>query len=232
MIAIIPARGGSKGLKKKNITRLFGKPLIAWTIETLLKAKNIKEIIISTDDEEIASVCKEYDVNIPFMRPSRLSQDTSLAIDVYKYTINRLNKDFGYNINDFLISLPTTPMKNSSDIDNAINTFHTNKADSVISCAAISHPINWIINVDENKKITRFIKNIPVKKMMNRQESVSQYIPNGAIYILKLENIIKYNSYYTENSLAYIMPKIRSVDIDTIHDLTYAEYLLKKKNKL
>ena len=89
-----------------------------------------------------------------------------------------------------------------------------------------------MINEGENKKITRLKKNISVKKMMNRQESVSQYPPNGAIYILKLENIIKYNSYYTENSLAYIMPKIRSVDIDTIHDLTYAEYLLKKKNKL
>ena len=232
MIAIIPARGGSKGLKKKNITRLFGKPLITWTIETLLKAKNIEEIIISTDDDEIASICKKYDVNIPFMRPSRLSQDTSLAIDVYKYTINRLNKDFGYNINDFLISLPTTPLKNSSDIDNAINIFHTNKADSVISCATISHPINWIINVDENKKITKLKNNVPIKKMMNRQENDSQYIPNGAIYILKLENIIKYNSYYTENSLAYTMPKIRSVDIDTIHDLTYAEYLLREKNKL
>ena len=230
MIAIIPARGGSKGLRKKNIARLFGKPLIAWTIETLLKAKNIQEIIISTDDDEIASVCKKYDVNIPFMRPPRLSQDTSLAIDVYKYTINRLNKDFGYNINDFLISLPTTPLKNSSDIDNAIDIFYTNKVDSVISCAAISHPLNWIISVDENKKITKLNNHLPVKKMMNRQENVSQYLPNGAIYILKLENIIKYNSYYTNNSLAYTMPRNRSVDIDTIDDLTYAEYLLQKKN--
>ena len=125
MLAIIPARGRSKGVPKKNIRTLGGKPLIHWTIEAAMKADRISRVILSTDDEEIAELCRPTGIEIPFMRPEELAQDNSLAIDNYLYTIERLRNDSQYEDDEFTVLLPTVPFRTSKDIRGFIKIFNS-----------------------------------------------------------------------------------------------------------
>ncbi len=225
MLAIIPARGGSKGIPGKNIKLLCGKPLIVYTIEAAVTAKSIDQIILSTDDPEIAKIASKYDVEIPFMRPKELAQDNSLAIDNYIYTIERLNREFNCNYEEFVVLLPTVPLRTSEDIDKAVELFSQKNAKSVISCTTLHHPLEWIFSINDDGIIQRN-KEIDIKKMMNRQESKHVYIPNGAVYVFKYSLLKEKNSYYSDETYAYVMPPERSVDIDTEIDFKFAEYLI------
>lgn len=225
MIAIIPARGGSKGLPGKNIMLLNGKPLIAYTIEAALKSKYITDVIISTDDKDIYDIALEYGAKDTFLRPARLAEDKSIAIDNYIYTIDRLEKEFNYNIEEFVVLQPTSPLRIVSDIDDAVELFYEKKADSVISYCEEHHPIAWHKYIDKNGRLEEIFDN---NILRNRQEIRTSYYPNGAIYVFKYTTI-KNNTYYTSKTYPYIMPRIRSVDIDTIDDFSYVEYLLGEK---
>ena len=224
MLAIIPARGGSKGVPGKNIKFLLGKPLIAYTIEAAKKSINIDRIVISTDNVEIANIAIRHGAECPFMRPSHLATDEALAIDNYIYTINRLNNEWGVNINSFIVLQPTSPLRTSDDIDNAIELFQKKNADSVISYTEEDHPIYWHKKINDDLTFS----NIFADTLQNRQEYEKTYYPNGAIFVFRYK-LIKERRYYSENSFAYIMPKLRSVDIDAIEDFLWAEFLLKKK---
>ncbi|RXI36123.1 N-acylneuraminate cytidylyltransferase [Malaciobacter mytili] len=224
MIAIVPARCGSKGLPGKNIKTLVGKPMIAYTIEEALKSKYISEIIISTDCKEIEEVATKYGAKSYFLRPNFLASDSAKAIDNYLYTINRLNTEFNYNIKDFIVLQPTSPLRTVSDIDGAIELFKDKKADSVISYTEEHHPIIWHKYLTSDSKF----ENIFEENLSNRQEIKKSYYPNGAIYVFNY-NLIKENKYYSDNSYAYIMSRNSSVDIDFIEDFEYAEFLLKKR---
>lgn len=225
MIAIVPARGGSKGLPGKNIRAMADKPMIAHTILEALKSKYINEVIVSTDDQVIADIADEYGASCPFIRPDNLSQDDSLAVDNYIYTIDRLNKDFGYSIDDFIVLQPTSPLRTVGDIDGAIELFKSKNADSVISYVQETHPVSWHKYINEDNRFEDIFQN----KLLNRQDCRESYYPNGAIYVFKY-SLIKSRQYYSENSFAFIMPKNRSVDIDYIDDFEYAEFLLRKRN--
>lgn len=226
MIAIIPARGGSKGLPGKNIKLLAGKPLIAHTIEAAKNAKNVSRVIISTDSPEIAEIAVQYGAECPFLRPEYLATDTSLAIDTYLYTIKELEKIDKESVEDVVILLPTAPIRKTDDIDNAIMLFREKDADSVISYCQEFHPIWWHKYVNGDGKLINIFDN----NLKNRQEENVTYFPNGSIYIFK-KSILENHTYYTEKSYAYIMDRESSVDIDTIEDFDYAEFLIKKINK-
>lgn len=226
MVAIVPARGGSKGVPGKNIKDLLGKPMIAYTIEEALKSKYIMEVIISTDDERIADVAVRYGARCPFMRPAELAQDDSLAIDTYTCTVDKLNSEFGYSIADFAVLQPTSPLRLAEDIDNTIEVFKKNNADSAISFTRESHPISWHKYLDENGRIVPLFED----KLLNRQDLRPTYYPNGAVFVFKYCTI-KSGRYYTDKSYAYIMPASRSVDVDTIDDFGYAEFLLRKRHE-
>lgn len=220
MIAIIPARGGSKGLPGKNILELNGKPLIAYTIEAALISKYITRVILSTDDMEIAKVAKHYGAEVPFMRPIDLATDTAKAIDAYKYTYERIEKEENIEISEFVILQPTSPFRTAKHIDEAIDLYKDKKADSVISYCPEHHPIIWHKYITEAGKIESIFEGT----IRNRQEEKPTYFPNGAIYIFKRE-IIEQDLYYTDNSFAYVMNRKDSIDIDTIEDFQYAEFL-------
>lgn len=224
MIAIIPARGGSKGVPGKNIKELHGKPLIAYTIEAALNATSVSEVIVSTDDEAIAAVAKKYGAKVPFLRPAELATDNAQAIDSYIYTVNKLNAEFGYNIEDFLVLLLTTPFRNSEDIDASVKMFHEKNADSVISYVEECSPINGYKYLNDDNSFEHIFPEV----LANRQEMRKAYIPNGAIYVFTLE-LLKKGTYFSESSYAYVMPQRRSIDIDTLEDFEYAEFLLEKK---
>lgn len=229
VIAIIPARGGSKGLSGKNIKEMNGKPLIWYTINAAKKSKFVDKIIVSTDDNEIAKITKSYEVEVPFMRPKKLARDDSLAIDNYIYTIDRLNKEFNYSIGEFIILQPTSPLRTSLDIDNAIQIFKEKKADSVISVSEAIHPPIWSKTIDE-KGILRDYFDIKIGNK-NRQNIEKAYMPNGAIFILKYSLIKEKYSYYSNKTYPYIMPLERSIDIDSKLDFEFAEYLIKNNAK-
>ena len=224
MIAIVPARGKSKGLPGKNIKNLLGKPMIAYTIEEGLKSKYLSEIIVSTDDKNIAEVAVMFGAKCPFMRPDELASDKSLAIDTYIYTVDRLNKEFGYDIREFSVLHPTSPLRLVEDIDNTIEVFRKNEADSSVSYTRENHPVTWHKYLDEDGRIIPLFED----RLLNRQESRPAYYPNGAVYVFKYE-VIKSKKYYTDKSYAYVMPSERSVDIDTIDDFEYAEFLLRRR---
>lgn len=224
MIAIIPARGGSKGLPGKNVRPLNGKPLIAYAIEEAIKAKHIDRVIISTDDEEIARVAVEYGAELPFMRPAELASDTSMAIDNYIYTIGRLEEEVGNPVDAFVVLQPTSPLRIAEDIDGAIELFEQKGADSVISYCQEAHPVTWHKYLDdEGRFVDIFAANIK-----NRQDNRVSYYPNGAVYVFRT-TMIRERKYYTDKSYAYVMPRTRSVDIDFIEDFEYAEFLLKRR---
>jgi N-acylneuraminate cytidylyltransferase/CMP-N,N'-diacetyllegionaminic acid synthase len=224
MIAIVPARGGSKGLPGKNIKVLNGKPLIAYTIEAALKSKYITDVIISTDDEEIYKEALNYGAKRSFLRPKHLAEDDSLAVDNYIYTLDRLNKEFDYDIDEFVVLQPTSPLRTAEDIDGAIKLFKNKSADSVISYTQESHPITWHKYIDD----LGHFENIFPETIQNRQSNRESYYPNGAIFIFSLDLILK-KQYYSEKSYPYLMPRERSVDIDSIEDFDYAQYLMEKK---
>ena len=225
MIAIIPARGGSKGLPRKNIKNLCGKPIISYTIDAAKKTNYISDVIISTDDQEISEIAVAKGAICPFIRPKRLATDSVLAIDNYIYTIERLNLEYGYKIENFIVLQPTSPLRTSDDINNAVSLFMEKNADSVISYAKESHPVIWHKYIDRKGSF----ENIFNETFANRQDNRISYYPNGAIMVFKFD-LIKSRQYYTDKSYAYIMPKNRSIDIDCIDDFEYAEYLLGKKN--
>ncbi|MCV6610682.1 MAG: acylneuraminate cytidylyltransferase family protein [Amphritea sp.] len=225
MIAIIPARGGSKGLPGKNIRSLSGKPLIAYTIEAAIQSRAVTRVVVSTDCHEIADVAKLYGAEVPFLRPDELSTDSANAIDVYVYMIEKLGDSMAQSgdLESIVVLLPTCPMRNAKDIDEAISIFKEKKADSVISHTEEAHPIRWHKYIDREGKIS----NIFEETLRNRQEEVPTYYPNGAIYVFK-SDILRKGAYYSEKSYAYLMPRKRSVDIDTIDDFEYAEFLMRR----
>lgn len=224
MLAIIPARGGSKELPGKNIKQLCGKPLISYTIEAAISAKTIDRIVLSTDDREIARVASKYRIEIPFMRPKKLAEDNSPAIDAYLYTINKINTDLEGNYKEFIVLLPTSPLRDGEDIDKAVGLFYEKNADSVISCVEMQHPPYWAKKIDGQGKIKSYFSGDDGNR--NRQDFETAYIPNGALFIFKCTLLEETGNYYSDMTYAYIMPKERSVDIDSLSDFYYAEYLM------
>lgn len=229
MLAIIPARGGSKGIPGKNIKLLCGKPLIVYTIEAAITAKSVERITLSTDDPEIAKIASNYGIEIPFMRPEHLAKDDSLAIDNYIYTIDHLNACNPTQYDEFIVLQPTSPFRTAADIDNAIELFHEKNADSVISVCEASHPPLWAKKIDPSGALKNYF-NINIGNK-NRQELEKAYMPNGAIFILKLSLLKFFHSFYSDRTYAHVMPPENSVDIDTDIDFEFAEFLMRKYEK-
>ena len=226
MIAIIPARCGSKGLPGKNIKDLLGMPMIAYTIEEALKSKYISDVIISTDCKEIEKVAVKYGAKSLFLRPKFLASDNAKAIDNYIYTIDRLNREYDYKIEEFIVLQPTSPLRITDDIDNAIKLFKDKQADSVVSYTEEHHPIEWHKYITDDGKF----ENIFEEKLLNRQDIRPSYFPNGAIFVFNYD-LIKKHQYYSDNSFAYIMQRFRSIDVDTIEDFKYVEFLMQGKKQ-
>jgi len=229
MIAIIPARGGSKGLPRKNIKLLNNKPLIAYTIIAAKNSKYIDNVFVSTDDEEIAEVSLKYGAKVPFLRPKELATDNALAIDNYIYTIEKLKELYNKEITEIVVLQPTSPLRNTEDINSAIEIFITKKADSVISFSEMTHPPVWAKKVINDGTVRDYFENAAGFK--NRQDIEKALMPNGAIYILKYELLKNKYTYYSDKTYPYIMPANRSVDIDLQIDFDFAEFLMNKINE-
>lgn len=228
MLAIIPARGGSKGIHGKNIKELCGKPLIAYTIEAALEAEKIDKVIVTTDSRKIAEVAIQYGAEIPFMRPPCLAGDDSSAVDVYLHAVESLEERYGIRADKFAVLLPTAPLRDSHDIDLAIQTMNKCMCTTLISVVEADIPVSWYYQMNENM----IIKNAGFDSdnaIENRQMNRKYYVPNGAIYLLDYSLLKAKRTYYTNDTVGYVMEKMKSIDIDTEADFEYAEYLMKKR---
>lgn len=226
MIAIIPARGGSKGVPHKNIRNLNGKPLIAYTIEAALNSKYIDKVLVTTDDIEIATISQKYGASVPFMRPDYLATDTASAIDVYLHAVEFVKKNFKNDISKFMVLLPTAPLRKTKHIDEAVEQFLKAKAQTLVAMKEADTPISWYYLLQKDGTVRN--ANFDSNNMANRQMNKKYYIPNGAIYILDYQLLKKQRTYYSENTIPYIMSSEESVDIDTQFDFKIAEFMMKE----
>jgi CMP-N-acetylneuraminic acid synthetase len=226
ILGVIPARGGSKGVPRKNIKILGDLPLIVYTIRAALNS-NISRLIVSTEDEEIAEVSLKYGAEVPFKRPFELSQDNSKSIDVAINGLIEAEKFFKEQYDAIMMLQPTTPFRITDDINNSIEMFlNDSEADSVISVVDVEghHPARMKF-INNNVLIDPvFCENY---ENQNRQELEPMFIRNGAIYLTKRRTLLQ-GSFKGYKSLAYKMPSNRSINIDNQNDFDYAKWLLQK----
>ena len=227
VLAIIPARGGSKGIPHKNIRNLAGKPLIAYTIIAAKKSKLIDKIVVSTDDKKIAKISEACGIEVPFLRPKNISKDNSSTIEVVKHALEflRTNQDY---IPDMIIVLqPTSPLRTTRLIDDAIKILRKSKSSCVITVSKIKkHPSSafWL----KSRLLKPLKQNIT--EYNKKQKSLDLYFPTGSIYVFWEKTIKKYNSIYGPK-IKPILVNIEDVDIDNQLDLFFTEMIIKNWNR-
>lgn len=229
VLAVVPARGGSKGLPGKNIKPLLDKPLIAWSIEQGLSCRYVDEVIVSTDDEKIAEIARQYGGIVPFIRPANLAKDTTPTADVLLHLIEEMEKRG--QIYDYLLLLePTSPLREVSDLDAAfMRLINTHNASSIVGVSAVEsqHP-EFCVKINEEG----FIQSKNDFKVMRRQEIDELYFYEGSLYLSKMETFKVKRNFYHEGTLAYVMPKWKSYEIDDIVDFIITEAILKNLDKI
>ncbi len=221
ILAIIPARSGSKGLKDKNIKNLNGKPLIAYTIEAAKESGLFEDILVSTDSVEYADISRQYGAIVPFLRDEKLSGDTASTVDVIMDVFTKM-KLFGKEYDSFVLLQPTSPLRTEKNIIEAYNLFVEKSANSVVSVCEVDHNPLLTNLLPNDLSLDNFIKK---ENNIRRQDLGKYYRLNGAIYISKVDYYLKYKNFYEKNSFAYIMDKRNSVDIDDEIDFKLAEIL-------
>lgn len=226
-LAIIPARSGSKGLPRKNIKPLCGRPLIYYTIREAFKSKYISKTIVSTEDEKISEISNEYNAEV-IKRPLHLAEDETPTIDVIFHVLQILKtKKFKPKV--VVLLQPTSPLRNAQDIDNAMELFIKSDCESVVSVCKTEHSIYWSFKIDNGYLQSIFEGNY---LKMRRQDLPKIYRPNGAIYISTPEMLRKYNSFYCSKIIPNVMPPERSLDIDDEIDFMLAELLMSGRKEL
>jgi CMP-N,N'-diacetyllegionaminic acid synthase len=226
-LALIPARGGSKGVPRKNVALVGGKPLLAWTIESALKADCIERVIVSTDDEQIAQVARDLDAEVPFLRPAELARDDTPGIDPLLHAVEWLAAHENYLPEWVILLQPTSPLRTSNDIEEAFALARDRHAEAVVSItSAPVHPF-WIKKIDTMGRLSDFVASD--KSETRRQDLPPAYAPNGAIYLIRRESLLAARNFFGSQTYAYVMPEERSLDLDTPWDLHLADLILRDK---
>lgn len=226
-IAIIPARCGSKGLKDKNIKLLVGKPLMAYSIECAIKSGKFDKVFVSTDSQKYADIAIEYGADASFLRSDENASDLAGSWDVVREVVKKF-ETLGEHFDEIMLLQATSPLRLPQDINNAFSLFYEKRANAVVSLTECDHSPIWCNTLPADGNMDCFdnkeYKNLP------RQELPTFYQYNGAIYLIKAEELEKDNM-FSEGCYAYIMPRERSIDIDTALDFMIAETIMKKVKK-
>lgn len=226
VLAIIPARGGSKGILSKNIRQIAGKPLIAWTIGEAKKSRYIDRTILSSDDDEIMDVARQWNCEVPFIRPAELAQDHVTGIEPVLHALTAVGEKYDY----FVLLQPTSPLRIVKDIDECIEKCVAQNAPVCVSVTEPDKSPFWMYSLDKEGRLRPVIKQ---KNMgMLRQQLKRIYALNGAVYVAKTEWFVKHKSFISEETIAYLMPKTRSADIDTEWDLKMCDMYMSNREKI
>jgi N-acylneuraminate cytidylyltransferase len=219
ILAVIPARGGSKGLPGKNVRDLGGKPLIAWTIEAAKRSAHIDRVILSSDDAEIIAVATSWGCDVPFTRPDALATDDAPGTAPLIHAVTEVA---GY---DYVVLLqPTSPLRTADDIDRCIELCLDRGVSSAVSVAAVDKHPAWMFEIDDGRMRPLLTGPIPAR----RQDLAPVYTLNGAVYVVAIPQLLATGAILQSDTLAYEMPKWRSTDIDTEFDLRLAELILRR----
>lgn len=228
-LGIIPARGGSQSIPRKNLVKIAGKPLIAYTFEAALASKALNRTILTTDDAEIAALGGEYNIEVPFMRPAELSHGSAVLEDVIKHALDWLKGNESYTPDAVVLLQPTSPLRRAERIDEAIGIFEEKDVQSLVSVSPpVEHPCDMVSFKDD--KMTFLFEREGFLVGKQRGEYPDYYFLNGAIYIFKTEALFKYGSRFGKTVFPYLMPQIESIDIDSLDDLKIAELIIKDRN--
>lgn len=220
ILAIIPARGGSKGIPGKNIIDLAGKPLIAWTIEAAKKSKYIDRLVLSSDDDEIINLAAQWGCEAPFKRPDEFAKDNTPGVDPVLHAISMLP---GF---DYVILLqPTSPLRTAEDIDGCIEYCMMKQANCCVSVTEPDKSPFWMYTIN-SQSILEPILQIDNEVVTRRQDLPVVYALNGAVYVAKCDWLIANKSFLSKETIGYAMSKDRSVDIDSLRDLQLARVIL------
>lgn len=229
VIAIIPARSGSKGLKDKNIRNLNGKPLFAYSIEAAIASEIFDTVHVSTDSREYAELAEAYGADEPFLRDVQNASDSSSSWDAVREVLRKYDEN-GKHFDVCILLQPTSPLRTADDIKAAYALFKAKKADSLTSVTEVDHPIQWCFKLDDSCSMKNFASS-PYEDS-RRQILEKYYRENGAIYIVSTSKIVDpLFEFYTERCIAYIMERGRSVDIDTLQDFIIAEAIMRMQSE-
>lgn len=228
ILGFVPARSGSKGIPKKNIYPLDGKPLITYTLEESLKSR-INRLIVSTDSQEIAEISKKFGAEVPFLRPDELAGDDSTVEEAIGYTLDRFKKEEGYEPDIIVLLQPTSPLRKVKHIDESIAILLKNNADSVVSVSnPMEHPADMVF-WDKNGAMHFLMEKIITLGKTQRQNYPKCYFLNGAVYTFTYKNFVENESRFGEKTIPYMMPQVASIDIDSMDNLYIAESLIMRK---
>jgi len=227
VLGVITARGGSKRIPRKNIKPLLGKPLLEYTIDAAQRSKLLTKVILSSDDDEIISLAKKRGVEVPFRRPRELARDDTLSIDVVIHAVNFIERH-GFSPDIIVILEPTSPLRQSEDIDNALRMHIKTDADSVVAVTKADHWHPVRAKRIEDGVLTNYYHEQPEQKEgIRRQDLPPVYFVNGAFYSVKRDVLINEHKLYGRVTRPYVMPPERSADINEDIDFKLAEVLLK-----
>ena len=227
-IAIIPARGGSKRLPGKNLMEIAGKPLITWTVEAAIGSGMFERIIVSTDSQDIAGTATEAGAEVPFLRPAEISADDTSSADVVRHLLisQEMNKNDRYS--HFVLLQPTSPLRKTENITEAIELLEKKNADAVISVCRTEHSPLWSNTLPEDMNMQNFLK--PEIQKTPSQSRPQYFRLNGALYICSIKKFLEEGSLFLKDNIyAYLMSRRDSIDIDDDVDFDLAEIYLRKR---
>lgn len=233
VLGVIPVRSGSKRVPNKNIRELGRKPLLAHTIEQAASSSILDRCLISTDDEEIAAVAREYNGDVPFMRPDHLATDTASSADVVAHALGWANEQ-GHEPTMVILLQVTTPFRTSTDIDEAIKKLQQSpEANSLVAVTEYRVPPEWAFEMNDNSYLQSHFSEYDMwdDEPSRSQETTKLYYPNGAVFAARVEPFLENPEFYKPPTTFYKMPAERSLDIDEPYDLELARALYKYRNE-
>lgn len=228
ILGLIPARGGSKAIPRKNIVNLAGKPLLAYTCEAALSSQRLTRIILNTDDPEIAAVGLKYGVEAPFMRPAQLAEDDAPILPVLQHAVQWLDANQGFYTDVLVLLQPTSPLRRSEHIDAAVDLLLGSGADTVVSVQEVPHQYNPVslMQVDDQGCLRTFLEG---EMILRRQDKPRVYARNGPAILALQRRTLDSGRLYGDKVMPYIMSPLESIDIDDHDDLTLVEALIQSQ---
>lgn len=222
IFCVIPARGGSKGIPKKNLVTFKGEPLISWTIKAALASGKLTRIFVSTDCTDIAGISSKYGAEVPFMRPSHLAEDRVHSIHVVQHVLKFLETREGMLPYGIMMLLPTSPLRTAQDVVSAIDIFMQERANAVISVVDLGKYMTNLRYIQDGKLVRVAQQENPNAQ---RQGLETLYSVNGSIFLAQTDMLLEAGTFHIEGALPYIMPVDRSVDINSLEDLEFARQI-------
>jgi CMP-N,N'-diacetyllegionaminic acid synthase len=230
VLGVIPARGGSKGIPRKNLALLTGRPLLAYTCEAALQSGRLNRVVLSTDDEEIAACGRDFGVAAPFVRPAELSRDETPIVEVLRHAVQWLEHNDGFRTDAVVLLQPTSPLRRAEHVNAALDLLEESGADTVVSVMEVPHQFtpDSLMRLSEDGRLVPFA---PGPVILRRQDKARLYARNGPAVLVVRRSVLDRGEIYGDVVRPLVMSASDSVDIDDAEDLRLAEFWLEQRRR-